>query len=446
MSDQNWEDRAFEQPEQSGRSKQPGRPGPENAAADSVVADSPASDSSGQVRILLGSVFLVFLGQMSLNPIIAPLAREVGLAEWQIGFMISVAAVMVVIFSQVWGRRAQSWGAKRVLSIAMAIAALSMTAFAVVAGLGMRALITGTVLFILFVVLRGVLFGAAISAIAPTAQTYIAGVTHSEEKRVKGMAGVGAVQGMAMIAGAAVGGALSGVGLIVSIAAVPVILIVGFLVVTVKLRKEERSELVQNPVRISPLDSRVWPFLVAGFGMFTAIGFIQVLTGFFVQDRFGLGPERAGVMTGVALVLVGLGMVFAQGVVVPRCGWTPATLLRVGSFLGTLGFALLFFDLGVAPFLCALALIGFGLGIATPGYTAGASLLMTREEQGGLAGLIGATNGLTFVIAPTASTALYAVSANVPIAVGGTSILLVFLFVMLHPRFRSADLSAPAMQ
>ncbi len=435
MSQQNSDNRASHEP------------GPESAAPHSAVAadtaradtaDSAAPQSAGQVRILLGSVFLVFLGQMSLNPIIAPLAREVGLAEWQIGVMISVAAVMVVIFSQVWGRRAQSWGPKRVLSIAMAIATVSMTAFAVAAWLGMRALITGTVLFILFVALRGVLFGAAISAIAPTAQTYIAGVTHSEEARVKGMAGVGAVQGVAMIAGAVVGGALSGISLIASIAAVPVMLAAGFLVVTFRLRQEERAELISHPPRISPLDTRVWPFLVAGFGMFTAIGFVQVLTGFFVQDRFGLGSEPAGVMTGVALLLVGLGMVLAQGVVVPRCGWTPVTLLRVGSFLGALGFALLFFDLGMALFLAALALIGFGMGIATPGYTAGASLLMTHEEQGGLAGLVGSTNGLTFVVAPTASTALYAVSPNIPIAVGGASILLVFVFVMLHPRFREA--------
>ncbi|MFT3942269.1 MAG: MFS transporter [Ancrocorticia sp.] len=423
MSEQDWEGRASE------------RPGMESTATDSAVVNSSA-DSSGQVKILLGSVFLVFLGQMSLNPIIAPLAREVGLAEWKIGFMISVAAVMVVIFSQVWGRRAQSWGAKRVLSTAMAIAAASMVAFAVVAWLGMQALMTGTMLFVLFVSLRGVLFGAAISAIAPTAQTYIAGITHSEEARVKGMAGVGAVQGVAMIAGAVVGGALSGISLMASIAAVPVILVAGFLVVTIKLRKEERAELVENPVRISPLDKRVWPFLVAGFGMFTAIGFIQVLTGFLVQDRFDLSAERAGVMAGVALLLVGLGMVAAQGVVVPRSGWTPVTLLRVGSLLAVFGFALLLPDLGLGLFMGALALIGFGMGIATPGYTAGASLLMTREEQGGLAGLVGSTNGLTFVVAPTASTALYSISPTAPIMVGGISILLVFLFVMLHPRFR----------
>lgn len=52
-----------------------------------------------QVRLLLLTVFLVYLAQMVLNPIIAPLSRDVGLAEWQIGAVISTAALMVVTTS-----------------------------------------------------------------------------------------------------------------------------------------------------------------------------------------------------------------------------------------------------------------------------------------------------------------------------------------------------------
>ena len=59
---------------------------------DSSVSGQPVS----QIPLLLATVFLAYLGQMTLNPIIAPLAREVGLAEWQVGVTISTAAVMVV--------------------------------------------------------------------------------------------------------------------------------------------------------------------------------------------------------------------------------------------------------------------------------------------------------------------------------------------------------------
>jgi DHA1 family tetracycline resistance protein-like MFS transporter len=73
-----------------------------------------------------------------------------------------------------------------------------------------------------------------------------------------------------------------------------------------------------------------------------------------------------------------------------------------------------------------------------PGYTAGPTLLVRRDEQGGLAGLIGATTGLTFVVAPTLGTALYGVWPALPIIIGAVIMGLVTLFVWVHPRFRQA--------
>ena len=72
-----------------------------------------------QVGVVLTAVFLAYLGQTTLNPVIAPLSRDIGLAEWQVGVTISVAASMVVLASQFWGRRSQSWGSKSVLVAAM---------------------------------------------------------------------------------------------------------------------------------------------------------------------------------------------------------------------------------------------------------------------------------------------------------------------------------------
>jgi MFS family permease len=411
---------------------------------DTTPAGLPAAP---QIPLLLATVFLAYLGQMTLNPIIAPLAREVGLAEWQIGATISVAAVMVVASSQFWGRRSQSWGRKPVLVAALGLGAVAMAAFAVVAAVGMRAALTGTTVFVLFVLLRGVGFGTAIAAIPPTAQAYIADVTRDEAARTRGMAGIGAVQGVAMIGGAVLGGALAGFGLLAPIVVVPVLLTVALAVIALRLRREPRHELIPEPVRIRPTDHRVWPFLLAGFGMFTALGFIQVISGFIVQDRLGLDAEMTGLVTGGTLLAAGFGMVAAQSIIVPRSGWGPPALLRVGSVTALLGFVLLVLDAGPWLLIVSMLLIGLGLGIAMPGYTAGPTLLVHRDEQGGLAGLIGATNGLTFVIAPTASTALYGLWPPLPIIIGAMLMAVVALFVLLHPRFRGfADALASARE
>lgn len=389
-----------------------------------------------QVPLLLALVFLVYLAQMTLSPIIAPIAREVGLAEWQIGATVSAAAIMVVIASQFWGRRAQTHGTKPVLTSALLLGAATMALFAWAAALGIRGVVVGTALFVLFVLLRGVGFGLAISAVAPTAQTYIARVTDTEETRVRGMAGVGAVQGVAMIAGAIVGGALASFGLLVPLMVIPALLALAALVTMASLRPEPQRELIEHPARVRPTDSRVWPFLIAGFGMFTALGFFQIIIGFIVQDRLGLDGRMTALTTGGVLLVAGIGMVFAQAVVVPRSGWSPAVLLRVGSTIAVAGFAVLAPDAGLTLLMVGTVLVGFGLGIATPGYTAGPTLLMRNDEQGGLAGLIGATNGLTFVIAPALSTALYGVWPLLPVIVSGVLMAIVALFVFTHPRFR----------
>ncbi len=387
-----------------------------------------------QVTILLGVVFLAYLGQMMLVPIIAPLAREVGLDEWQVGVTFSIAAIMVVTTSQFWGRHGQSWGRRRVLILALTLATIAMAGFACLAWI--------TMTYPTAQPIRGVMFGAAIAAIPTTAQAFIACVTPDEKTRIKGMTDVGAVQGIAMIIGAVVGGALAVFGLLTSIAATPILIFLALMLVVTGLQQPAAGELVRNPRRVSPFDSRVWPFLVAGFGLFLALGFIQIVGGFIVQDRLGLTPEQTGAYTGGLLLAAGLGSLTGQMVIVPRSGWRPATLLRVGGAVAVVGFVLFVPNVGAPMIFISNALIGLGIGIAAPGYIAGPTLYMAPEEQGSMAGLVTATNGLTFVIAPTVSTVLYHVWPQLPIIVGAVLMAMLTAFVLTHPRFRKPTIKA----
>lgn len=340
------------------------------------------------------------------------------------------------------GRRSQSWGRKPVLLIAFTLATSAMLCFALVAYLGLAGMLGGLALFGLIVLLRGLGFGSAMAAVPPTAVAYIANVTPDEESRVKGMSGVGAAQGIAMVLGSVAGGALSTFGLMTTLIAVPVILGVGLLLLAFRLRPEPQTELIQDPQHVSPFDARIWPFLVAGFGMFTSLGFVQIITGFLIQDRFDL-TSNYGLATGGALLAAGLGMVVAQAVVVPRTGWHPVKLLRVGATIAAVGFALLIPEFPMAALIGSIGLVGFGLGIAVPGYTAGPTLEVSPEEQGGMGGLISATNGLTFVIAPTAGTALYGINPTLPIAIACGAMVLVTCFVFFNPQLARSRRHSP---
>jgi MFS family permease len=403
------------------------------------AADGAGVGPAPQIGVLLAAVLVVYVGQTTLNPVIAPLSREVGLAAWQVGLTISAAAATMVVASQFWGRRAARWGTKRVLVLAGASAATVMAGFTLVVWLGLMGAISQPVLLAGFLALRGLGYGFAIAAVAPAAQAYLAAVTPDEPARVRAMAAIGASQGIASLVGAIVGGSLAALGLMAALAAVPVLLAAGTILVAVKLRPASGSELIPDPPRVRPTDPRVFPYLLAGLGLFTGFGFIQVTAGFLIQDRLGLAPEAAGSATGIGLLLAGLGMVVAQAVVVPRSGWPPGRLLRTGSLVSLAGFASLLPSGGAAPLAVGMLLIGVGLGLAMPGYTAGPSLRVSPEEQGGLAGLIGATNALTFVIAPTLATLLYGVDPVAPVVVAVGVLIGVSGFVWQHPAFRQAS-------
>ena len=66
--------------------------------------------------------------------------------------------------------------------------------------------------------------------------------------------------------------------------------------------------------------------------------------------------------------------------------------------------------------------LGFGIaslgfGFTRPGFTGGASLAVPLAEQGGVAGVITAANGIAYVAAPTIGMALYAIDPHWPFAV-----------------------------
>lgn len=407
---------------------------------DTKIERTPTS----QIPLLLGTVLIVYVGQMTLNPIIGPLSRELAMPEWQLGVTISAAACMVVATSGFWGRRAQSRGFKLVLMMALALAVVTMILFSGLAALGMQGILTGTLLFLLFVLLRGVGFGTAIAAVPPTAQAYIAEFTPEGPARVKGMAGVGAVQGLASILGAIVGALLVGFGLLAPIIVVPALIAIALVIVGIFLRPGASTQLVENPIRVSPFDRRIMPFLVAGFGVFTALGFIQNTVSFIIMDRFQLDKIEGGRLSGIVMLVLGIGTVIAQAVIVPVSKWAPPMLLRAGTIVGTLGFAAMLPNADLWVMFVASLLIGLGIGIAMPGYTSGPTMLVKRDEQGGLAGLIGATNGLTYVLAPTLSTVFYGWWQPLPIVVSVAVLGIVAVFVLVHPAFHKFQSSVEA--
>jgi hypothetical protein len=60
------------------------------------------------------------------------------------------------------------------------------------------------------------------------------------------------------------------------------------------------------------------------------------------------------------------------------------------------------------------AVSSLGFGFTRPGFTAGSSLAVSLAEQGSVAGVITAANGISFVAAPAIGMLLYGVDPRLP--------------------------------
>lgn len=161
------------------------------------------------------------------------------------------------------------------------------------------------------------------------------------------------------------------------------------------------------PPRVRWTDRRIAPWIASVFGIYFANGVVQITMGFLVQDRGGLEPAPAVSITALMLLANAAGAMLMQLIVVPRLGWGPRALLRAGMTLALIALTCL----TLAPTLWAVAASTFAMGVASgmasPGYSAGASLAVNAREQGGIAGVINATGAITWIVAPVSATALY---------------------------------------
>ena len=183
------------------------------------------------------------------------------------------------------------------------------------------------------------------------------------------------------------------------------------------------------PKRASSVATRVWPLLFVGLAVSLASVAMEQTIAFYYQDRLQLLPEQTARTVGIALVCYGVVAVFVQGFLVRRAGLAPLSLLRFGVPIALVGFVFLVFAHQFATLTVALAIQGFGQGLALPGVSAALSLAVADNEQGAVAGLNSSATALGRMLGPVVGTSLYQLHPEYPY--GFSAILLVLVIVFL---------------
>jgi len=392
--------------------------------------------------LLFITLFNSILGLSVLFPILAPLGRELGLSELQVGSLSASYALMQVLLGPFWGRLSERVGRKRVLLAGVLGFGVSFLGFALLADCGGRAHWPTPLLFAALLAAR-LLGGAFSSATLPTAQAYMADLTGRSD-RTAGMAMIGAAFGLGVIFGPLIGAAFSWVSLLAAVYFSASVAFLNFAFVWFFLPESKRSVALSPPKATSHVARLVWPLLAVGFTLSLASVAMEQTISFYYQDRLQLSNHATPRTVGMALGVYGLVAVFTQGFLVRRYKWSPLRLMAIGMPIALLGYVLLVFAHHFGMLTTALAAQAFGHSLAVPGVTAAMSLGVSDDDQGVVAGLNSSALGFGRMLGPLAGTGLYQFRAEYPYILSSALIVTVMLSMLANRGLRHSLRSDPA--
>lgn len=378
-------------------------------------------------RTLLASLVIVGMGFTVLFPVLAPLGREIGLSEFQITSIIGISSLTVFLSVPIWGRVSDQWGRKRVMLVGLFGFTAGTILFNSVLTAGLSGILLGLPLFITLLVAR-VMHAGVMSATMPASTAYMADITDLAS-RTKGMGATGAANNLGAIIGPAVAG-LAVISLLTPLWVMAAVAFLNGLFVWRFLPEPPRqASKGKLPARLKYTDRRILPFVVVGVLMFTGFALVQQTMGFRFQDALGLSAGETARTFGISMMLSAGCSLFAQAFVVQRLELRPFTLLKLAIPLLTIAFLLMAIYESQFVLTIAMMILGFGMGLAGPGFMAGASLAVSTAEQGAVAGVAGSCGPLGFTLGSLLGGALYQIDTVLPyaFAAGVYMVLMIFM-------------------
>lgn len=348
---------------------------------------------------------------MLTSAVLPPLTRELGLPDWTAGAIFSLSAAIWVVTAPYWGAKSNVWGRRRVAAIGMAGFAASMFFFALVSLMALVGWITNWVLVFILLLVARTLFGVFGSATNPAAQAYVADRTTREERMdeistlTSGFT-LGQIAGPAAAAALIAGGAFFSptIGLL---APVIVITIIAAIIAVLVFRKLPENRAPRTDAGLGRSGAKglwrhpaIFPFLLYAVGLSLITGVLSQTFPYAIMDRMNAPGAASAQFTGPAMTMGAMATLISQLVLIPRLKLSVRALMVYGAIMLAMASLFMVWAQDFALFAFSQILFGFGQGFSRPGFSAGASLAASHEQQGDVAGLITAANGMGFVISP----------------------------------------------
>ena len=396
-------------------------------------------NSERTIWVLMTAIVFISMGQSVYWQTMPILGREFGFSEIQITSIISSSSFIFLVLTPWWGKLSDQIGRKKVLLIGLIGYVLTTLLFSFIVYQGLMKEISFLILFSLILFVR-ILNSSLVAGQRPAMGAYVADIT-SEEDRSAGMGKFGAANNLGTILGPVLVGTFVGfnlfsdevpsLSLLTPILFMTVLTICILLVVFLFLPESKIVKLnVDSKQNFSDvLDSNFKLLLLIGTLVFIAFAIIQSVTAFYLQDKFNLDYYQTASATAISLGSMAISSIIVQLTFIQRFSGPSIKLLEFSLSFFALGSLIIIFANNFIIIVCGMTFVGVGMGLASPGYTATASLNTNTSNQGAAVGLAMVAPGLGFTIGPISGGFLYETNHIFPFVIILPILLVIYLLL-----------------
>jgi MFS family permease len=393
--------------------------------------------------ILLAGLITYGIGQTLLYIIFAPLGKQIGMPEWQIGTIISISNLAILFAAPFWGRKSDSMGRRAVFVIGMLGYAAGYLGLALGIQAGVAGVLIGLPLFLSLFAAR-LLYGCLAGAAQPAAQAYIADTT-DESSRAQGMALIAASGGLGTIIGPVFARALAEIGPLFPMYAAAALGLIAAVWAQFNLVEPARHVTEEKPAGMVKVFAKIFPYLLGWFVVFFVFTEIQTIATFMVADKLDVAETQDQIrVVGNAFFFMAIVTVIMQVIVMQKWKLQPRVLLRTAFIVFGLILLPMTAMTSTTDMYLIFAAMGFAVSLAMPSLSSAASLSVGRREQGVAAGLLAAAPTCGMVFGPMIGGVLYGAGPEYPIWLGAGMVILtgVYFWFVRIPEAAAADASA----
>jgi MFS family permease len=396
--------------------------------------------------LLYAAMLVAAAGNTALQSVMPAIGREIGISDFWVTVSYTWSAILWVFLAPVWAIQSDRHGRKALILVGVGgfIGAMVLCGLVLLGGL--KGFIAGGVTFATFAIARA-LYGGFGSATPSATQAYLASRTR-RSSRVEALSALASSFSLGTIIGPALAPlfvlpflGLSGPLFVFAAAGVLV-----WLAVLIGLPNDTKPRhgrrpghgaamsypsLASTPTgasviaatrpkgrRLSWTDPRIRRWITAGVVAGHAQAGTLACIGFFVIDRLGLEPHGSEKAISIVMMAGAAATLAGQWALIPRLGLSPRALILWGALIAGAGLLVTMMANELYGLVLGFGIANLGFGFTRPGFTAGASLAVPLAEQGGVAGVVTAANGLSFVAAPAIGMLLYAANPHWPFLAG----------------------------